>query len=515
MGDVLSVDAMPTSVANALVRTALELTTSLSSATRYANLLSAIADAIPCDAAVLLRYDGEALVPVAVKGIDTSAVGRPFPISEHPRLLAIAQGQEPVLFAADDPRPDPYDGLVLAHDSNLHVHSCMGCGLYVDGKLIGALTLDALQPGQFDGVDRMMFQGFAAMTAASVQVAELIGLLEQSASVTHARALDLVAEELRQHGKGLVGTSPAIEAVRKEIGLVAPSDLTVLITGETGTGKEIVARTLHARSGRSQQPLIYINCAALPESLAESELSGHVRGSYTGAIGSRAGKFELAHNGTLFLDEIGELPLTLQPKLLRALQFGEVQRVGSDEPHRVDVRIIAATNRDLAQAVKEGRFRADLYHRLSVFPIHTPALRDHTEDLPVLASYLLDRVRSRLGLPPLLLEPSALAALQRYDWPGNVRELEHELTRAALRAGHEGRHRLDASCFERVPAPARPSVQPQSLSATPLKSATEAFQRAHIEAAVQAHGGNWSAAARSLGLDRGNLHRLARRLGLK
>ncbi|MCO4745010.1 MAG: nitric oxide reductase transcriptional regulator NorR [Proteobacteria bacterium] len=503
-------------VADALVRTALDLTASLSSEARYAQLLSAIVDAIPCDAAVLLRCDGEALRPIAVRGIDPSVVGRPFPITEHPRLKAITDARKPVLFAADDSRPDPYDGLVLSLDTDLlHVHSCMGCGLYVGQKLIGALTLDALEPDQFEDVDMGLFEGFAAMTAASMQVAELIELLEQSNRVTHASAQDLVAEALRRHGQGLVGNSESIERVRREIQLVAPSDLTVLITGETGTGKEVVARTLHAHSGRSDEPLIYINCAALPESLAESELFGHVRGAFTGAIGTRAGKFELANGGTLFLDEIGELPLSLQAKLLRALQFGEIQRLGSDEHRQVDVRVLAATNRNLTRAVKEGRFRADLFHRISVFPIHVPPLRDHLDDMPVLGSYLLDRVRIRLGLPQLVLSPPAVQSLEQYSWPGNVRELEHELSRAALRAGAAGRDTITDADIDLVEGSEADPVAVRRTPTVALRMATDAFQRDHIQAAVQARGGNWAAAARDLGLDRGNLYRTAKRLGLK
>jgi anaerobic nitric oxide reductase transcription regulator len=497
-------------VADALVRTALDL-----SEARYAQLLSAIVAAIPCDAAVLLRCDGASLRPIAVRGIDPSVVGRPFPIVEHPRLLAITDARRPVLFAADDARPDPYDGLVLSPEMDLHVHSCMGCGLYVGEKLVGALTLDALEPHQFENVDMRLFEGFAAMTAASMQVAELIELLEQSNRVTQASAQDLVAEALRRHGQGLVGTSDAIERVRREITLVAPSDLTVLITGETGTGKEVGARTLHAHSVRSAEPLIYVNCAALPESLAESELFGHVRGAFTGAIGARAGKFELANHGTLFLDEIGELPLSMQAKLLRALQFGEIQRLGSDEHRQVDVRVVAATNRNLTLAVKEGRFRADLFHRISVFPIHVPPLREHIEDMPVLGSYLLDRVRSRLGLGQLVLASSAIESLQQYSWPGNVRELEHELSRAALRAGQAGKDTITDAEIDLVEGVQPEFVAVRRAPTMGLRLATDAFQRDHIHQAVQARGGNWAAAARDLGLDRGNLYRTAKRLGLK
>jgi len=502
-----------------LAEMALDLTRSLSSEARFESLLDTIVAAIPCDAAAMLRFDGTALRPVALRGIHERALHQRFIVGEHPRLAAILRDHAPVRFSADDPRPDPYDGLVTSHDLDLHVHSCMGCSLYVGDKLVGVLTLDALEPSQFDDVDMSFFHGVAAMTAAALQVAELIELLEQTAKATQATALDLVSEALRRHGDVLVGDSEALKRIRGEIDLVASSNLTILVHGETGTGKEVVARTLHARSSRADKPLVYVNCAALPESLAESELFGHVRGSFTGATATRGGKFELAQGGTLFLDEIGELPLTLQPKLLRVLQFGEVQRVGSDDVHTVDVRVIAATNRNLPEAVREGRFRADLYHRLSVYPILLPPLRERPDDVEPLAEHLLERVRGRLGLDALRLTESALEALRRYSWPGNVRELEHELTRAALRASSTGQSALVPGNFDLsetdplAPAPAPEGViehAPQSL-----RDATDRCLREHIRAAVAHHHGNWSAAARDLDLDRANLHRMAKRLGLK
>jgi anaerobic nitric oxide reductase transcription regulator len=195
----------------------------------------------------------------------------------------------------------------------------------------------------------------------------------------------------------MVGASPALQRLLEETAMVAGSEMTVLITGETGVGKERVAQQLHELSRRREEALIHVNCAALPESIAESELFGHVAGAFTGAARDRAGKFEVADGGTLFLDEIGELPLTLQPKLLRALQSGEIQRVGSDRVHRVNVRVVAATNRDLQREVERGRFRADLYHRLAVFPLRVPPLRERREDVPLLAAHFADLARRGWG----------------------------------------------------------------------------------------------------------------------
>ncbi|EZH76824.1 nitric oxide reductase transcriptional regulator NorR, partial [Aeromonas hydrophila] len=322
----------------------------------------------------------------------------------------------------------------------------------------------------------------------------------------------------------MIGQSPAMARLRHEIEVVANSELNVLILGETGVGKELIAKAVHRGSQRAKAPLVYLNCAALPESVAESELFGHVKGAFTGAIHNRAGKFELADQGTLFLDEIGELSLPLQAKLLRVLQYGDLQRIGDDTPLKVNVRILAATNRDLKQAVVEGQFRADLYHRLSVFPIHAPALRERPGDIPLLAGYFCERCRLSLGLERLRIQPQALQLLERHDWPGNVRELEHSIHRAAVLARAEQGSQaptLASHHFNLAAGPLPPSTSPAMAPMTPLpgglglRAATDAFQLALIEQTLAAHDGNWAATARALELDSGNLHRLAKRLGLK
>ena len=302
------------------------------------------------------------------------------------------------------------------------------------------------------------------------------------------------------------------------------SDLTVLITGETGVGKELVAQAIHAASSRADKPLISLNCAALPETLVESELFGHVRGAFTGALNERRGKFELANGGTLFLDEVGELSLTVQAKLLRVLQSGQLQRLGSDKEHQVDVRLVAATNRDLAEEVRNGRYRADFYHRLSVYPLQVPALRERGRDVLLLAGFFLEQNRSRMGLGSLRLTGDAQAALLAYNWPGNVRELEHLIGRSALKALGNCRERpkilslsaldldlpdVTAAAAEEAPAPALPVVSGD------LRQATEHYQRQLISACLERHQHNWASAARELGLDRANLGRMAKRLGLK
>ena len=231
---------------------------------------------------------------------------------------------------------------------------------------------------------------------------------------------------------GLIGESAPMRELTHLIRLVAPRNSTVLIEGETGTGKEVVASAIHRLSNRASKPLTVLNCAAIPEALLEAELFGHTRGAFTGAVQSRTGRIEAAHGGTLFLDEIGELPVAVQAKLLRFLECGEIQRVGDNEIIRVDVRIIAATHRDLEQRVVDGAFRLDLYHRLAVFPLEVPALRERLEDLPALANHLLARLGT--DAPRKSLSPAALQALEQHPWPGNVRELAHVLERAVILA---------------------------------------------------------------------------------
>ncbi len=238
--------------------------------------------------------------------------------------------------------------------------------------------------------------------------------------------------ESRHHFDEIVGSSPKVQAALRNVGKVAPTDATVLVLGETGTGKELFARAVHARSARAERPLVTVNCAAMPESLIESELFGHVAGAFTGALTDRLGRFQMAHGGTIFLDEIGDLPLPMQAKLLRVLQDGEVQRVGSSEVTHVDARVIAATNRNLPEMVAEGTFRADLYYRLNVFPLHLPPLRRCASDIPQLAWFLVQRSARRIGRRIDSIPDDVMQRLVAYSWPGNVRELENVIERAVI-----------------------------------------------------------------------------------
>ena len=506
-----------------LLTVARDLSASLATNDRYARLLEAVSRALPCDAACLMALEEGVLVPLAARGLVPAALDRRYARGDHPRLDVILKSGDPVRFAPDSKLSDPFEGLLAADPHALHgIHACLGCRLTDGQEVVGALTADALASDAFDGVDDSFVATLGALAGAAVRTARLIEALETKAdrrgAVVRARSREVVKS-------GFLGSSAPARRLLDEIRLVAPTDLPVLITGETGVGKELVAHLVHAGSPRREEALVHVNCAALPESVAESELFGHVAGAFTGAVGARAGRFELADGGTLLLDEIGELPLLLQPKLLRALQQGEIQRVGSDKPLRVNVRVVAATNRDLLREIERGRFRADLYHRLAGFPLHVPPLRERLADLPTLASALLEQRRRHLGCGLLELTAAALDALAAYDWPGNVRELDNVLSRAALRAIAEGRERTRLPIEPRHLdlRPADEGAARTGATATiaraalrgPLAERVDAFRRAQIEEAVERCSGNWAAAARDLGLHRANLHALAQRLGLK
>ncbi|WP_447832659.1 nitric oxide reductase transcriptional regulator NorR [Aeromonas salmonicida] len=504
---------------DSLARIALDLQLGISHQDRFHRLIQSVRSLLHSDASALLRYEGGQFIPLAIDGLMQDVLGRRFALADHPRMEAIARAGDVVRFPADSNLPDPYDGLIPDHD-DFRVHACVGLPLFSDQTLIGALTIDGMNPTQFDGISDEELRLVGALAAAALSNALLLERLARQSSEPLAPST--------QNGPGqpeMIGRSPAMDRLRHEINVVASSELNVLILGETGVGKELIAKAVHQGSPRASALLVYLNCAALPESVAESELFGHVKGAFTGAIHNRAGKFELADKGTLFLDEIGELSLSLQAKLLRVLQYGDLQRIGDDTPLKVNVRILAATNRDLKQAVVEGQFRSDLYHRLSVFPIHAPALRERPDDIPLLAGYFCERCRVSLGLERLRIEPRALQLLASYDWPGNVRELEHAIHRAAVLARAEQGSQapaLDCHHFNLATGSASSSSRipveqaaQQMTAGIGLRTATDAFQFQLIEQTLAAQHGNWAATARALEMDGGNLHRLARRLGLK
>jgi two-component system response regulator AtoC len=304
--------------------------------------------------------------------------------------------------------------------------------------------------------------------------------------------------------EAFIGNSPAMQEVYKTIGRVARSDATVMISGETGTGKELVASILHRNSGYARGPLVKVNCAALPETLLESELFGHEKGAFTGAIAQRKGRFEMANKGTIFLDEIGEMTLSTQKKLLRVLQEREFERVGGTVTVKVDTRVISATNKHLPTEIEEGRFREDLYYRLNVISIHLPPLRERRDDIPLLIEYFLHKHRYTQGSEPARIGPAALQALLDYDWPGNVRELENVVERAVILAQGSviTEHHID---FSRGSLRQLISIPQQLREGKKLNELLQSVERLAIVEALAQSDGNRDAAAAMLGIPEDDL----------
>jgi anaerobic nitric oxide reductase transcription regulator len=457
--------------------------------------LEALKDATRADSCAMLQLRGPDLVPIAVNGLSPDALGRRFPLAEHPRLQAIMSAPDVLRFPIATSLPDPFDGLIPNAADHLHVHDCAGAPLRGNAGPLGVVTIDALRRGTFNQKAVDALRTCANLAGACLETIERLSRL-QDAMERQTLISSALLEELRPDPH-LIGRSAPTRALLKEIETVANSDLTVLITGETGTGKELVARAVHYGSHRNGRPLISVNCAALPESLVESELFGHVAGAFSGASSNRRGKFEIADGGTLFLDEIGELPMAVQPKLLRVLQSGEIQRLGSDEQIRVNVRIVAATNRDLAEEVRAGRFRADLYHRISIYPVHVSPLRQRGRDILLLAGHALERNRASLHLRGLRLAPASQQELMSARWPGNVRELEHTISRAALKAAAQsgGSDRIvtiEPSHLDLAKPrpddapPALPDDEPINAEGLSLAAAAEKFQCRLIEQTLAA-----------------------------
>jgi transcriptional regulator with GAF, ATPase, and Fis domain len=367
---------------------------------------------------------------------------------------------------------------------NLRLCSVMCAPLMVQGQIIGLLYVgNDNVVNLFDEAALDVFTIFAAQAALILQNGLLLDQLRTD------RDQMKVQLETKRFGD-IIGTSPVLLDVFRKVEKVAATDISVLITGETGTGKELVAREIHRRSHRASGPFVVVNCGAIPENLMESELFGHVRGAFTGAVATRQGRFQAAHKGTLFLDEIGELPMQLQVKLLRALQERVVTKVGDTKPEQVDIRVIAATHRNLEEAIRAGTFREDLYYRLNVVNLHLPPLRERGDDIVVLAKYLLDKYAKELGSRVKGFTPNALIAIHKYSWPGNVRQLENRIKKAIV------------LCDKTLIGPEDLDLFPEALAPImSLAQAREEFQRRYILEVLERNNGNRTKTARDLGVD--------------
>jgi transcriptional regulator with GAF, ATPase, and Fis domain len=464
---------------------------------------------------VILREDEEgapSYVPVVtrVRGQQGPAM-HPIPVTRS--VFRKVVSERAAVIAADAPREVAETESMMGAS----IRSVLGVPLWRGEEILGVLQMDNREsPGVFTTMDLDVCAVLAHNASLAVANARLLQRLRAAEEkLKKENAFLKKREESRRVGKGqqeIIGAPGAMRSLFDQLAKVVDTRVTVLIEGETGVGKELIAAAVHYQSRRRTQLFVSQNCAAMPENLLESELFGHKKGSFTGAYEDKKGLFEIADGGTLFLDEVTEMPLSLQSKLLRVLQEGEIRAIGATQERRVNVRIVAATNRNLEREVTQGRFREDLYYRLKVFPIRVPPLRERREDIPVLAKHFLERYTAELGKPAAGYAQQAMELLQAYDWPGNVRELQNEVQRVVIQIDAGGfitpdllspRIRRIEGVIDRV----------KPTKGT-LKEMMDQLERWLLIEALREHDNNKTAAARSLGITREGLHKKLRGFGL-
>ena len=423
------------------------------------------------------------------------------PISKHHMSAIIDSGKPYVCSDVETQRRFLRDDDFLKYG----IHSYVALPLMKHGELIGVVDFLSLKTRSFTETEVQLLQDVSDMVSIAVSNAlayEQINVLKEQLQIENR----VLRDDQRSIYEEIVGSSTSLQKVLIAIDKVARTDSTVLVTGETGTGKELVAHAIHRRSPRSNRALVKVNCAALPAELIASELFGHEKGAFTGALNQRVGRFEAANGGTIFLDEIGELTSEMQISLLRVLQEKEFERVGGNRTIRSDVRVIAATNRNLEREVADGRFRMDLYYRLNVFPVHVPSLRERSDDIPILVDYFAARLASRMGKRIREIDKQTLDAMQRYLWPGNIRELQNVIERGVILA--------DGEVFRLEPGTLTQGF-PSGLSTSSDSAASQGDQKAEIEAVLRDTRGRISGpdgAAARLGLPASTLESRIRAL---
>jgi len=412
-------------------------------------------------------------------------------------------------------QPAKVAGLLASHPfdilfSDVVMPGTNGLDLLAELRAAGFMLPVVMMSGQADIAMAVRATRLGAVDFLEKPVSTDKLLLTLENAVKLAR-LESENQQLRQQvGRHeLVGSSAVMRQVLAQVDRVAASEVRVCILGETGTGKELVARALHERSPRRAAPFVTLNCAAVPAELIESELFGHEKGAFTGAAARHRGKFEQAHRGTLFLDEIGDMPLAMQTKLLRVLEEGEVERVGTEQSLKVDVRVVAATHRDLEALVRQEKFRQDLYHRIFVFPVRLPPLRERAEDIPMLVEHFARQVCATNGWRPTRFEPAAITALQRFQWPGNVRELRNAVERLLLLAESAAVTEHEVSLL--LPAAPRGTAGPGS---GPLAERLESVEREIVLAELRRQAFHMTQTAKALGLERSHFYKKCQQLGI-
>lgn len=442
----------------------------------------------------VLVVDDERNVRSSLKGVLEDEGFTVHTASSGEEALEIIRKDKPDIVLLDVLMPSGIDGIetlrrIKSYDPSIMV-------LMISGHGTIEMAVKAMELGATDFIQKPL----SAET--------IIVRINQAVEKNKLRTENLLLKKEIDERFQIIGESPVMRELIAKIMSVAPTNSRVLIFGENGTGKELVARAIHRYSKRSDRPFIQVNCAAIPDDLIESELFGHEKGSFTGAITRSIGKFEQANNATLFLDEIGDMSLRTQSKVLKAIEEGEFTRVGGKEPIKVDVRIISATNKDLQQEVEQGRFREDLYYRLNVIPIYVPPLRDRIEDIPLLVSYFLTKFSIENGVKEKRMSQSAMKLLQSYHWPGNVRELKNLIERLVIM--------VPSDTIEASDLPSNFFEQPKIFRspAVDLKKAKNEFEREYILQTLRSCDWNITETAKILGIERTNLHRKMKQYGI-
>ena len=456
-------------------------------------VIDAIGRLVNSEAASVLMLEGDELVFISASGRRGKNLSRMrLPREKSVAWWVVENGRT---YITNDTSSDDFFSGYIDRQIDFRTRSILAVPVRLEGKIFGVMEAINKKRGRFSEQDRRILEAFSDLVAVAIKNAQIFDKLK---SANEMRISEMEAEYQ------LIGVSKAIERIRGVISRVAKSPSTVLITGESGVGKEVVARQLHIQSDRADAPFIKVSCPSFPETLLESELFGHERGAFTGATGRRIGRFEAAKDGTIFLDEIGELPMTVQAKLLRVLQENIFERLGSNEPIHTDARIIAATNRNLFEEIERKNFRQDLYFRLNVVPIYIPPLRERKEDILPLAEHFLRKLRRKFPHPIEKISDEAMEIMQNYDWPGNVRELENTIERIAV------------LCAPRI-------ITPEHLPDEILKKQTQSaitegslpeMERQTIENALRKAKGKQTVAAKILGISRDKLRYRIEKYGI-
>jgi two-component system nitrogen regulation response regulator NtrX len=445
----------------------------------------------------ILIVDDERAIQASLRGVLEDEGYRVSAVGSGEEALARVAEESPDVIFLDIWMPG-MDGLETL--AELKLRRPEAAVIMISGHATIETAVKATKLGAYDFIEKPLSLEKTLLVAARA--------LEHSRLERENRSL----REALHRGQEIVGKSALVEALRQQIATAAPTNGRVLIHGENGSGKELVARAIHANSVRRDGPFVEVNCAAIPEELIESELFGHERGAFTGAVARRRGKFETAHGGTLFLDEIGDMSLKTQAKVLRVLEEQAFERVGGKDTIRVDVRVLAASNQDLAELITQGRFREDLYYRLNVIPIEVAPLRRRKEDLPILVEHFIAVYSAENGRRPKAMSVEALAYFLSYDWPGNVRELRNMVERLVIMSPR------DVIGPEDLPPPLRPKEAAvgadEAARERTLREARDAFERAYILAELRAHDGNVTRTAEKLGIERSHLYRKLKAYGI-